>query len=141
MLWYEWHTFVLVADLFDSLVGLYAVVVLLEDSVSIAVTCAPVEVTAECASTQAQFHTATVTLAGVHHHTTETVVTRHYRQLLVADKHVVTREVEVKTVVKEVEVGAELIVPTLLRFVGDGVADVVISLLVVLHDDIHVLTG
>ena len=86
----------------------------------------PVEGIVEGTTAQGGLETARVALTGIHHHTTVVAARNHDRELLVANLHVVEGEVEVGATTKEVQVGANLVVPRLLGFVGDGLLDRVI---------------
>ena len=116
----------------------YAVHILLELSAGIAVADPPVQMVVESATTQCCLHTAAVALAGIHHGTAKAILCGKDGQLLVANLHIVGTEVEVQDIVEEVQVGTYLIVPRLFGTVLNGVADVVVALLVV--GNLHVAT-
>ena len=84
--------------------------------------------TIEKLSSQRCLNTATVTLAGIDHHSAKTVITRHHRQLLVLYLHIESTEVQMKRILKEIEMGSQLVVPTHFRFIRDRLVHLLIIL-------------
>ncbi len=67
-----------------------------------------------------------MTLTRIDHHTTVVAVGFHDGQLLIANLHVIEREVEMQQIVKEVQVRTHLVIPRFLRLVTDGFLDGII---------------
>ena len=74
-----------------------------------------------------------MTFTSVNHDTTIVAVRLHDRQLLIANLHVVESQVEVSATTKQIQVGTNLIVPTLLWLVCDSLVDSIIVGSSVLH--------
>ena len=107
-----------------------------EGGMGIAVGGLPAETVVEQHTAKSEFTADTATASGVDHHTSEAVVARHHRELLVAYLHQEERSINGETVGEEIEMGAYLIVPTGLGMVGDGVVH--ISIIGGCMGDIHV---
>ena len=85
---HEWHAVVFVADGHGLAVDGGAVGVFLEGGVGVGVGCHPLEAVVECCSAECYFCSAAVASAGIDHHATESVVSCHDGELLVAHLHI-----------------------------------------------------
>ena len=84
--------------------------------------------TIEVLTSERSLNTATVTLACIDHHSAKTVITCHHRQLLVLYLHIECTEIQMNRILKEIEMGSQLVVPTHFRFIRDRLIHLLIIL-------------
>ena len=97
-----------------------------------------VEVVCKCCSAKGSLKTTAVALSCVGHHSTESIVASHNRQLLVMNLHVESRQIEMNLTIEEVKMCTYLIVPARLRLELNGSCNTLIVSCIVFN--VHVGT-
>ena len=129
MLWHVRNVFVLI--IYGILT--FSIYILIKLAASITITHSPIKSTIEKLSSQSSFYTTAMTLSGIHHHTSEAIIARHDRELLVGHLHIESTQVKMQHVVEEIQMSTSLIIPGSLRLVGDGLINTLIILLGMLY--------
>ena len=79
-----------------------------------------------------------MTTTSIRHHTSETIVTSHHRELLITNLHIISGEVKVKLVVQEIKMRSHLIVPARFWLILNRLCNTLIVSLIVCN--IHIST-
>ena len=135
MLWYERNTLILIiSHTYSS----NRVLILIKLSTCKAIAKTVCQFIVQRNTAKCCLQATRMTTTSIRHHTPETIVTSHHRELLITNLHIISSEVKMKLVVQEIKMCSHLIVPARFWLIFNRLCNTLIVSLIMCN--IHIST-